>query len=54
MQKEFAGYRLKHILEYGDISYDILLESKEGKVVELSPCFDLRFNENNQIDSFRW
>ncbi len=54
MQKEFLGYRLKHILEYGDMSYDIVLESKDGKVVDLTPCFDLQFNENNQIVAFGW
>jgi len=54
MQKEFLGYRLKHILEYGDMSYDIVLESKEGKVVDLTPCFDLQFNERNRIIAFGW
>ena len=54
MQKEFLGYRLKHILEYGDMSYDIVLESKEGIVVDLTPCFDLQFNESNQIVAFGW
>ena len=54
MQKEFLGYRLKHILEYGDMSYDIVLESKDGKVVDLVPCFDLQFNESNQIVAFGW
>jgi CubicO group peptidase (beta-lactamase class C family) len=54
MQKEFLGYRLKHILEYGDMSYDIVLESKDGKVVDLTPCFDLQFNESNQIVAFGW
>lgn len=54
MQKEFLGYRLKHILEYGDMSFDIVLESQDGKVVELTPCFDLQFNENNQIVAFGW
>jgi CubicO group peptidase (beta-lactamase class C family) len=54
MQKEFLGYRLKHILEYGDMSYDIVLESKDGKVIDLTPCFDLQFNENNKIVAFGW
>lgn len=54
MQKEFLEYRLKHILEYGDMSYDIVLESKDGKVVDLTPCFDLQFNESNQIVAFGW
>lgn len=54
MQKEFLEYRLKHILEYGDMSYDVVLESKHGKVVDLTPCFDLQFNEINQIVAFGW
>lgn len=54
MQKEFLGYKLKHILEYGDLSYDIILESKDGKIVDLTPCFDLQFNENNKIVAFGW
>ncbi|RIV68575.1 serine hydrolase domain-containing protein [Flagellimonas aequoris] len=54
MQKEFLGYRLNHILEYGDMSYDIVLESKDGKVVDLTPCFDLQFNESDQIVAFGW
>lgn len=54
MRKAFLGYRLKHILEYGDMSYDIVLESKEGKVVDLTPCFDLQFNEKNKIVAFGW
>lgn len=54
MQKEFLGYRLNHILEYGDMSYDIILESKDGKVVDLTPCFDLQFDESNQIVAFGW
>jgi len=54
MQKEFLEYRLKHILEYGDMSYDIVLESKDGKVVDLTPCFDLQFNESNKIVAFGW
>lgn len=54
MQKEFFEYRLKHILEYGDMSYDIVLESKDGKIVDLTPCFDLQFNESNQIVAFGW
>lgn len=54
MQKEFLEYQLKHILEYGDMSYDIVLESKDGKVVDLTPCFDLQFNESNQIVAFGW
>ena len=54
MQNEFSGYKLKHVLEYGDMSYDIVLESKDGKVVHLTPCFDLQFNENNQIVAFGW
>ncbi|MCG2417809.1 beta-lactamase family protein [Aequorivita sp. F47161] len=54
MQHEFSGYKLKHVLEYGDLSYDIILESKDGKIVELTPCFDLQFNESNQIVAFGW
>ena len=54
MQKEFLGYRLKHILEYGDMSFDIVFESQDGKLVELTPCFDLQFNESNQIVAFGW
>lgn len=54
MQKEFLGYRMNHILEYGDMSYDVVLESKDGKVIELTPCFDLQFNESNQIVAFGW
>ncbi|MCK9451706.1 MAG: beta-lactamase family protein [Bacteroidales bacterium] len=54
MQNEFSDYKLKHILEYGDLSYDIILESKDGKVVDLTPCFDLQFNESNQIVAFGW
>ncbi|WP_140964035.1 serine hydrolase domain-containing protein [Flavobacterium jejuense] len=54
MKKEFLGYQLKHILEYGDMSYDIVLESEDGKVVDLVPCFDFQFNESNQIVAFGW
>ncbi len=54
MQNEFSGYKLKHVLEYGDISYDIILESKDGKIIELTPCFDIQFNENNKIVAFGW
>lgn len=54
MQREFVGYQLNHILEYGDMSYDIVLESKDGKMVNLTPCFDLQFNESNQIIAFGW
>lgn len=54
MQHEFSGYKLNHVLEYGDMSYDIVLESKDGKIVELTPCFDLQFNESNQIVAFGW
>jgi len=54
MQKEFLGYELNHVLEYGDMSYDIILKSKGGKVVDLTPCFDLQFNESNQIVAFGW
>lgn len=54
MQNEFSGYKLKHVLEYGDISYDIILESKDGKEVDLTPCFDLQFNESNKIVAFGW
>jgi CubicO group peptidase (beta-lactamase class C family) len=54
MQNEFAGYKLNHVLEYGDLSYDIILESKDGKVVDLTPCFDLQFNERNQVVAFGW
>lgn len=54
MQQEFEGYQLKHILEYGDMSYDIVLKSKDGNVVDLTPCFDLQFNESNQIIAFGW
>lgn len=54
MQMEFSEYQLKHILEYGDMSYDIVLESKDGKVVELTPCFDLQFDDDNKIVAFGW
>ena len=54
MKREFSGYRLKHILEYGDMSYDIVLVSPEGKAVELTPCFDIQFNTDNQISAFGW
>lgn len=54
MQQEFSGYKLNHVLEYGDMSYDIVLESNDGKVVDLTPCFDLQFNESNQIIAFGW
>ena len=54
MQNEFSGYKLKHVLEYGDLSYDIILESKDGKIIELTPCFDIQFNENNKIVAFGW
>ncbi|UII27513.1 beta-lactamase family protein [Fulvivirga maritima] len=54
MKHEFPGYQLKHILEYGDMSYDIILQSKSGEVVDLTPCFDLQFNESNQISAFGW
>lgn len=54
MQKEFTDYKLVHILEYEDDTYDILLESKRGIVEELTPCFDLKFNEQNQITAFGW
>ena len=54
MQKEFSGYSLKHILAYEDMSYDIVLESKDGKVVDLTPCFDLQFNEHNKLVAFGW
>ncbi len=54
MQKEFSGYQLNHILEYGDMSYDIVLESKDGKVMDLTPCFDLQFNNSDQITAFGW
>jgi hypothetical protein len=54
MQREFSDYKLKHILEYEDLSYDIVLESKDGKVVDLTPCFDLQFNESDQIIAFGW
>ena len=54
MQKEFSGYKLNHVLEYGDMSYDIIMLSPEGKTVDLTPCFDLQFNENNKIVAFGW
>lgn len=54
MKREFSGYRLKHILEYGDMSYDIILKSPKGETVDLTPCFDLQFNEKNQINAFGW
>ena len=54
MQNEFLGYKLNHVLEYGDKSFDIILESKDGKIIELTPCFDLQFNKSNQIVAFGW
>nr|WP_321407122.1 serine hydrolase domain-containing protein [uncultured Carboxylicivirga sp.] len=54
MQLEFVGYKLNHILEYGDMSYDIILKSEDGKIVDLTPCFDLQFNENNKIVAYGW
>jgi len=54
MQREFSGYQLKHILEYGDMSYDIILLSPEGKTVDLTPCFDIQFNSENQVVAFGW
>lgn len=54
MQHEFSGYKLNHVLEYGDLSYDIILESKDGKIIGLTPCFDIQFNENNKIVAFGW
>jgi len=54
MQREFSGYQLKHILEYGDMSYDIILLSPEGKTVDLTPCFDIQFNDENQVVAFGW
>ncbi len=54
MQREFTGYQLKHILEYGDMSYDIILLSPEGKTVDLTPCFDIQFNNENQVVAFGW
>ncbi|MEB8330689.1 serine hydrolase [Flavobacteriaceae bacterium KMM 6897] len=54
MQKEFTDYKLVHTLEYEDYTYDILLESKNGVIEELTPCFDFKFNEQNQITAFGW
>ncbi len=54
MQEEFKDYKLVHTLEYEDDTYDILLESKQGVIEELTPCFDLKFNEQNQITAFGW
>lgn len=54
MQEEFSGYKLLHTLEYDDLTYDIMLESKDGTVAELTPCFDLKFNQQNQIIDFGW
>lgn len=54
MQKEFTDYKLVYTLEYEDDTYDILLESKQGVIEELTPCFDLKFNEQNQITAFGW
>jgi len=54
MQKEFIDYKLVHTLEYKDYTYDILLESKNGVIEELTPCFDFKFNEQNQITAFAW
>jgi hypothetical protein len=48
MQKEFTDYTL----EYDDDTYDILLKSKQGITQELTPCFCLKFNEQNQITAF--
>ncbi len=54
MQKEFTDYKLVHTLEYEDLTYDILLKSKKGVIEELTPCFDFKFNEKNQITAFGW
>jgi hypothetical protein len=43
-----------HILEYEDMTYDVVLESEDGEVKYLTPCFDLKFNEKNQIIAFGW
>ena len=52
LRDKFAGYTLKHILEYDDLSYDIILESPEGEVTDLIPCYDLQFDEDNQIVAY--
>lgn len=54
MQQEFSGYALKHILAYDDMSFDIVLTSPEGENVQLTPCFDLQFNTEDQIVAFGW
>lgn len=54
MQREFTGYSLDHVLEYGDNSYDIILKSEEGKKTDLTPCFDVQFNHENQIIAYGW
>ncbi|MGD9897895.1 MAG: serine hydrolase domain-containing protein [Calditrichaceae bacterium] len=54
MREDFVNHKLKHILEYKDMTYDIVLESPEGQVTDLAPCFDLKFNDQNQIIAFGW
>ncbi len=54
MKTEFSEYQLKHILAYEDMSYDIILESPQGKTVDLTPCFDIQFNTDNKISAFGW
>ncbi|KAA3659621.1 MAG: class A beta-lactamase-related serine hydrolase, partial [Calditrichaeota bacterium] len=54
MQSGFVAHRLKHVLQYGDGSYDIMLESGDGKEIEMTPCFDLQFDENGKIAAFGW
>ena len=54
MQEEFTDYRLVHTLEYEDYTYDILLESKQGVIEQLTPCFDFKFNNQNKIIDFGW
>lgn len=43
-----------YTLEFKDLTYDIMLASTDGTVPDLTPCFDLKFNQQNQIIDFGW
>ena len=49
-----SDFKLKHILEYEDNSYDIILVSTNGSITDLTPCFDLQIDDKNQIVAYGW
>ncbi|WP_340158729.1 serine hydrolase domain-containing protein [uncultured Maribacter sp.] len=54
LKREFSDFKLKHILEYEDNSYDIILVSTNGSITDLTPCFDLQIDDKNQIVAYGW